>query len=47
MTAIDIQTVTTLLQAVTTLILVPLFKYAFLLEKRLTILETTQKIKGA
>jgi hypothetical protein len=42
----DLQTITTLLQAITTLILVPLFKYAFLLEKRLTIIETTQKIKG-
>jgi hypothetical protein len=43
----DLQTITTILQALTTVILFPLFKFALLLEKRLTIIETTQKIKGA
>lgn len=35
----DINTYTTLLQAVTTVLLIPLFKYAFQLEKRLVILD--------
>lgn len=35
----DIQTYTTLLQAITTILLIPLFKYAFQLEKRLVIMD--------
>jgi hypothetical protein len=35
----NIQTYTTLLQAFTTLLLVPLFKYAFQLEKRLIVFD--------
>jgi hypothetical protein len=42
----EIQTYTVLLQAVTTLILLPLFKYAFSLEKRLTKLEITEELKN-
>lgn len=35
----DIQTYTTLLQAITTILLIPLFKYAFALEKRLVVMD--------
>jgi hypothetical protein len=39
MNSADIQTYTTLLQAITTFLLIPLFKYAFALEKRLVIMD--------
>ena len=35
----DLNTYTTLLQALTTVLLVPLFRYAFQLEKRLVVLD--------
>ncbi len=35
----DINTYSTLLQAITTLLLIPLFKYVFLLEKRLIVFD--------
>lgn len=35
----DINTYATLLQAVTTVLLIPLFKYAFQLEKKLVVLD--------
>lgn len=39
MTPNDINTYATLLQAVTTVLLIPLFKYAFQLEKKLVVLD--------